>query len=143
MKCWKSNIPSGGLSRSNADIGKPGRKLRGNTMTDKELHRLKRSELLELMLEQSKEITQLKKQLMLAEKKRKNRELAIKDVGSIAEASIALSSVFVEAQEAADLYLENVKRICRERAEQAGVAEAWERFEESVDQRESAGDVGE
>lgn len=113
-------------------------------MTDKELHKLKRSELLEIMLEQSKEITRLKQQLMLVEKQLKNRELAIKEVGSIAEAALSLSRIFEEAQEAADLYLENVERICRQRAEKYGVEEAWLQFREVVlPQEEGSGDGSE
>lgn len=112
-------------------------------MTEKELHKLKRSELLEIMLEQSKEITRLKKQLMLTEKKLQNRELAIQDVGSIAEASLSLSRVFEEAQEAADLYLENVERICRQRAEENNAAEEWEKFRETASTQEDRDEIGE
>lgn len=112
-------------------------------MTDKELHKLKRSELLEIMLEQSKEITRLKRQLALTEKRLKNRELAIKEMGSIAEASLSLTQIFAEAQKAADLYLENVERICRERAEEHGEAEAWENSIAVIKSQEGADDVNE
>lgn len=112
-------------------------------MTDKELHKLKRSELLELMLEQSKEITRLKEELNVSEKKRKDRELTLENIGSIAEASLALSQVFTEAQRAADLYLENIERICKRRAEQSDAAEEWDAFTKTISPQESNGDVGE
>ena len=112
-------------------------------MTDKELHKLQRSELLEIMLEQSKEITRLKRQLALTEKRLKNRELAIKEMGSIAEASLSLTQIFAEAQKAADLYLENVERICRERAEEHGAAEAWENSIAVIKSQEGVDDVNE
>ena len=38
------------------------------------------------------------------------RRIAIEESGSIAEASLKLTKVFEEAQKAADLYVENVKR---------------------------------
>lgn len=112
-------------------------------MTDKELHKLKRSELLELMLEQSKEITRLKRQQKAMEKQLRDREIAIQEVGSIAEASLALSKVFAEAQQAADLYLENVERICKQRAEQNGAVEEWGQRTETLASQESSGDAGE
>lgn len=81
-------------------------------MTDKELHKLKRAELLEIMVEQSKEIDTLKKQLAAAERKLQNRRIMIEKAGSIAEASLALNHIFSDAQKAADQYLENVQRLC-------------------------------
>ena len=75
-------------------------------MTEKELLSLKKSELLEIMLAQSREIDSLRAQLEEAK-----AELADKRItGSIAEASLKLTRIFEEAQKAADLYLENVKK---------------------------------
>ena len=79
-------------------------------MTEKELLKLKKSELLEIMLAQSKEIDSLREQLAEAEEKLASRRIAIKESGSIAEASLKLTQIFEEAQKAADLYLENVKK---------------------------------
>lgn len=80
-------------------------------MTDKELRQLSRKELLELLLEQSKENDQLKIQLEKAEQKLYNRQLQIDQAGSIAEASIRINQVFEAAQCAAEQYLENVKAL--------------------------------
>ena len=79
-------------------------------MTDKELHRLRRDELLEILLSQQKEIDRLNAALEAAEKKLAEREILITNAGSIAEASLALTEVFAEAQRAADLYIENIRR---------------------------------
>lgn len=87
-------------------------------MTEKELLKLKRSELLEIMLAQSKEIDSLREQLAEANKKLESKRIAIKESGSIAEASMKLTSIFEEAQKAADLYVENVKRKARKEFEQ-------------------------
>ena len=80
-------------------------------MTEKELLKLKRSELLEIMLAQSREIDSLREQLEEANAKVEDRELRLKDCGSIAEASLRLTNIFTEAQKAVDLYVENVKRL--------------------------------
>ena len=82
-------------------------------MTEKELLKLKKSELLEIMLAQSKEIDSLREQLAEAEEKLASRRIAIKESGSIAEAALKLTQIFEEAQKAADLYVDNVKRRAR------------------------------
>ena len=79
-------------------------------MTEKELLKLKKSELLEIMLAQSKEIDSLRAQLEEANAELRDKRIAIEESGSIAEASLKLTKIFEEAQKAADLYLENVKR---------------------------------
>lgn len=78
-------------------------------MTEKELLKLKKSELLEIMLAQSKEIDKLRAKLAKVQAQLAEREIAIKESGSIAEASLKLNKVFEEAQKAADQYVENVK----------------------------------
>ena len=79
-------------------------------MTEKELLKLKRSEMLEIMLAQSREIDSLREQLEEANAKVEDRELRLRDCGSIAEASLRLTNIFTEAQKAVDLYVENIKR---------------------------------
>jgi len=80
-------------------------------MTEKELLKLKRSEMLEIMLAQSREIDKLRQELEEANARVEDRELRLKDCGSIAEASLRLTNIFTEAQKAVDLYVENVKRL--------------------------------
>ncbi len=79
-------------------------------MTYKELHKLKREELLEMMISLSKENEKLKKKLSDAEDKLKSREIFLYKAGSIAEASLALNGVFEAAQKACDQYVENINR---------------------------------
>lgn len=78
-------------------------------MTGKELKRLGRSQLLELLVAQAKEMEGLKKRLAEAEAQLANRQLAIDEAGSIAEASLALSGIFEAAEEAVAQYMENIK----------------------------------
>ena len=79
-------------------------------MTEKELLKLKRSEMLEIMLAQSREIDKRREELEEAKAKVEDRELRLKDCGNIAEASLRLTNIFTEAQKAVDLYVENIKR---------------------------------
>lgn len=86
--------------------------LRGEKkMTDKELKKLSRAELLELLLESNRENERLRKQLEKAKGLLANRAIEIENAGSIAEAALALNGVFEAAQKAADQYLENVRRL--------------------------------
>lgn len=78
-------------------------------MTDKELRKLSRAELLEMLLEQTKRIEALKAELELKNKELENRRIMIEKAGSIAEASLRLNEVFEAAQKAADQYLYNIK----------------------------------
>lgn len=79
-------------------------------MTKKELKKLSRIELLEMLIEQSKRAEELQKQLDAANQQLNDRKIALEEAGSIAEASLKLSGIFEAAQKAADLYLENMKK---------------------------------
>ena len=83
-------------------------------MTDNDLKKLNRAELLELLVEQSKKIDQLQAQLDEANRKLADRQIEIDKAGSIAEASLRLSGVFQAAEEAAEQYLENIRRLSGE-----------------------------
>ncbi|MGN0332732.1 MAG: hypothetical protein ACI4D9_06895 [Lachnospiraceae bacterium] len=80
-------------------------------MTDKELHKLKRAELLEMLVEQGKEVEQLRAQLEEANKKLEDKQICLNKAGNIAQASLQLNGVFDAAQEAAQQYLENIQRL--------------------------------
>ncbi|MCP1639274.1 DNA repair protein [Streptococcus gallinaceus] len=86
-------------------------------MNTKELKFLRRAQLLELMLEQQNVIEEQQARINELEKELANRHLKMEQVGSIAEASLSLTRIFEEAQAAADLYLENVRRIVEEKEE--------------------------
>jgi hypothetical protein len=80
-------------------------------MVEKDLKKLRRAELLEIMLDQSYEIDQLRKRIKELEEQLEDRRIKIENAGSIAEASLQLTKVFEEAQRAADLYVENVRNL--------------------------------
>ena len=71
-------------------------------LTEKDLKKLNRQELLEVLLAQSKKIDRLQVQLREAQDKLTERELAIAEAGSIAEASLVLNNIFADAQKAAE-----------------------------------------
>ena len=79
-------------------------------MTEKDLKKLKRTELLELLVEEGRIVEQLQKEVTELRAEAEQRRVAIEKAGSIAEASLALTRVFTEAQEASEIYLENIKR---------------------------------
>ncbi|MGT2687205.1 hypothetical protein ACVRWT_07445 [Streptococcus porcinus] len=76
----------------------------------KNLKKLSRKELLELLLEQQLLIEKQEKELKEIKVKLNNRKIEIEDSGTLAEASLRLSGIFEAAQEAADIYLKNIKR---------------------------------
>ena len=95
-------------------------------MTDRELRKLRRSDLLELLIQQDEEMEVLKKKLSEAENKLNSRKIAIDTAGSIAAASISIIGVLEAAQDAAARYLENVEdmslrqeQICAEMEEKS------------------------
>ncbi len=80
-------------------------------ITEKELKRMSRGELIEIIAAQKKRELQLEQQLKEAEQQLAERNLKISNAGSIAEAALILSGIFEAAQAAADTYLESVKAL--------------------------------
>lgn len=80
-------------------------------MTDKELRKLSRTDLLEMLLMQKKENDQLRRQVVELQSQLQNRNITIRNAGSIAEASLRLNSVFESAQAACGQYMENIEKL--------------------------------
>lgn len=78
--------------------------------TQLQLQKLKKKELLEIMLKQGEEIDALRTRVAELEAKLEQREFNLERAGSIAEASLQVTDIFREAEEAAKIYLENIKR---------------------------------
>lgn len=109
-------------------------------MTDKELRKLRRGELLDMLIYQLEQNKQLREELDSANSALANRELAVENAGSLAEASAQISAIFETADRAAKLYLENIERRDRE-AEEAcrqKIAEAERRAEEIIAEAKQA-----
>lgn len=82
-------------------------------MSDKELRKISRKELLEVLLEQAKKIEALEKELQKTKEELNSKKLVIAESGNLAEASLKLSGIFEVAQKAADEYIYNVKENCK------------------------------
>lgn len=78
-------------------------------MERKELRRMRKFELLELLLEQEREIQSLQTENAALKEQLDIQQIKIEQAGSIAEAALSLSGVFEAAQNAADLYLRLLK----------------------------------
>ena len=76
---------------------------------DRRLQKLKRDELLQILLEVEQENEQLVEENRRLKAQLARREIVLSEAGSIAEAALQLSGVFEAAQEAADRYVASVK----------------------------------
>lgn len=88
-------------------------------MTEKDLRKLNRYQLLEMLIMQTERADKLQSKLEESEKKLNDTEIRLTALGSIAEASLQLSGVFEAAQTAADQYLEAAKKRAEEIEEDA------------------------
>ena len=96
-------------------------------MTDDQLRKLNRADLLELLITQGKEMETLRKRMRQAEEQLSSRRICMEEAGSIAEASLRLNGVFEAAQAAADLYLESIRAQSRETEERCAALESESR----------------
>ena len=74
-----------------------------------DLLKLKKKDLLEIMLRQSEEIDKLRDQVAELEKQLNDYYFDLSKIGSIAEASLVVTGIFEEAEKAAKIYLMNIK----------------------------------
>jgi len=93
-------------------------------MKDKALRRLSRADLLELLIDRTREndqmkarIAELEEQLLSANQKLEQRRIAIDNAGSIAEAALQVNGMIDAAQRTASQYIENIERIQKEQTQ--------------------------
>ena len=79
-------------------------------MTEKELKKLNRYQLLELLVIQTERADQLQEKADHLERRLQEHDLSLLKLGSIADAAIHINGVLESAQKAADLYLESAKK---------------------------------
>ena len=80
-------------------------------MTERELRRLSRADLLELLLAQRRENEQLRCMLDQTQSQLADRTIKIDNAGTLAEASLQLSGIFTAAQDACQYYVDNVQQL--------------------------------
>ncbi|MBO5384135.1 MAG: hypothetical protein J6A30_07535 [Ruminococcus sp.] len=76
---------------------------------NKDLKRLKRSELLELMLQQQKEVEELKEENIRLNKKLAEKKIRISESGNLADVAVKITKILEETQKVADIYLEGIR----------------------------------
>ncbi len=86
-------------------------------MTEKELKRLSRAELLELLLLQTRETERAQARAKQLEETLSKRQLKIREAGDLAHAVLAVNGVMETAQRAAKQYLENIEQMQSETKE--------------------------
>lgn len=78
-------------------------------MAEKELRKMSRTELIEIIYALKSREGQLLKEKAELESRLRQREIRINTAGSIAEAAISLNQVFAAAQAAADDYIASIR----------------------------------
>jgi len=103
-------------------------------LTEKELKKLNRYQLLEMLIIQTERADKLQTALEEAEQRLNAQEINIPTLGSIAEASLHLKGVFDAAQKAADMYINEAKKraeAIEEEAHRKGAAILVQALEEA------------
>ena len=90
-------------------------------MTEKELRKMNRYQLLELLIAQTERGDRLETALEEANGLIAAQEIKLESLGSIAEASLELSGVFQAAQNAADIYVNAAKKRAESIEEEARI----------------------
>lgn len=93
-------------------------------MNSNDLKKLSKIQLLELLLEKSKENEELREQLNLKSKQLESKQLMLNEAGSIANAALKLNGVFEAAEAAAAQYLNNIKQLSERQNEVCARIEA-------------------
>lgn len=78
-------------------------------MTEKEVRRLNRSDLIEIIYELQKQNKENSERIRSLEQELEDRSLKLSKAGSIAEAAIQVNNVLESAQAAADQYLSSIR----------------------------------
>lgn len=89
-------------------------------MTEKELRRLKRADLIEIIYKQQKIEQRLNQEIQELQAQLSDRRIKIGQAGTLADAALALGGVFDAAQKAADIYLEEIRRMHQDEIEKTG-----------------------
>jgi hypothetical protein len=77
-------------------------------MVSKELRKLNRRELIDIIYQMKKNEQQMQAQIAALQVELEDKRLRLAQAGSIAEAALAVTNVFSAAQEAADAYLRQI-----------------------------------
>lgn len=77
----------------------------------KRLKKLRRIDLLELLLDEREENERLREKIRILEAELQNQDADFAEAGTLAEAALRLNRIFADADAAAAAYLKNIRRI--------------------------------
>lgn len=77
-------------------------------MLHKELKKLSRRELVDIIYQMKKNEQQMQEEIAVLQDALQDKRIRISEAGSIAEAATSITNVFTSAQKAADLYLQEI-----------------------------------
>lgn len=80
-------------------------------MNEKELRKISRKELLELLLEQANRIVDLEKELADAKAKLEDKTIMLNEAGNLAEASLKITDLFQKTMETCKIYSDNIEEL--------------------------------
>ena len=83
-------------------------------MFNKELKRLSRRELVDIIYQLKKNEQQLEEEIISLKKELQDKRIRISKAGSIAEASMNITDIFSAAQKTADIYLKEIAQMKEE-----------------------------
>ena len=83
---------------------------------NKKFTRLRKTELLELLIEESEKNEALEQRLREAEKKLADRQLRIGEAGTLAEAALGINGLFEAADAVCEQYKLNLQQMCEDQA---------------------------
>jgi hypothetical protein len=86
-------------------------------MTEKQMRKLSRADLLELLLDQTQELERVQAERDRALEQLAQREILISNAGSIAQAAMQLNHVFEAAEAAGQQYVDSLKALYEREAE--------------------------
>ncbi len=92
-------------------------------MTEQELKKLGRGDLLQLLLEVSEENVRLREALEDANSRLESRRIDIEEAGSLSEAVMKLNGVFEAAEAACAQYTENIRAVAGRQSKQLAALE--------------------
>lgn len=99
---------------------------------DKELRKVNRAGLIDIIYALEQRVDELEKEGATLREQLESRSIAVRDAGSIAEASLALNGVFEAAQRAADQYLASCEELRRQ--SEGGMADVQKDAQAQADQ---------
>ena len=107
-------------------------------MISKDLKKLSRRELVDIIYQMKKKELLMRDEIASLQDELEDRRIRISQAGSIAEAAISVTDVFSAAQEAADLYLQEIARMKKETEKACAgmIEEAKKETEEIIAERE-------